>query len=67
MKGNLFGNVAFSVVESGTTIAPHHGPSNIRIRCHLGEIEIEKKNDLKIINVFLNFFHFTRMIKISNI
>ena len=36
MTNNVFGNVAFSVVEPGTRIAPHFGPSNIRIRCHLG-------------------------------
>lgn len=36
MTNNLFGNVAFSIVEPGTRIAPHFGPTNIRIRCHLG-------------------------------
>ncbi|XP_076434857.1 aspartate beta-hydroxylase domain-containing protein 2-like [Babylonia areolata] len=36
MTDNLFGNVAFSVIEPGTTIAMHFGPTNIRIRCHLG-------------------------------
>ncbi|KAL8576083.1 hypothetical protein ACOMHN_001433 [Nucella lapillus] len=36
MTDNIFGNVAFSVIEPGTTIKPHFGPSNIRIRCHLG-------------------------------
>lgn len=33
---NLFGNASFSVVQSGTDISPHYGPSNVRIRCHLG-------------------------------
>jgi hypothetical protein len=36
MKDNLFGNVAFSIVEPGTKISAHCGPTNIRIRCHLG-------------------------------
>lgn len=36
MTDNLFGNVAFSVLEPGTRVAPHFGPTNIRIRCHLG-------------------------------
>lgn len=33
---NLFGNASFSVVQSGTDIAAHYGPTNARIRCHLG-------------------------------
>nr|KAG5686434.1 hypothetical protein BaRGS_017702 [Batillaria attramentaria] len=33
----LFGsNVAFSVVMPGTTVLPHYGPTNIRLRAHLG-------------------------------
>ncbi|KAK7087289.1 hypothetical protein V1264_021361 [Littorina saxatilis] len=36
MTDNLFGNVAFSLVEPGTKIEPHFGPTNVRIRCHLG-------------------------------
>lgn len=36
VTGNLFGNAAFSVMEPGTTVSPHFGPTNIRIRCHLG-------------------------------
>lgn len=36
MTDNLFGNVAFSVLEPGTRVASHFGPTNIRIRCHLG-------------------------------
>ncbi|KAK3580820.1 hypothetical protein CHS0354_025165 [Potamilus streckersoni] len=38
MQKNVFGNVAFSVVEPGTHIFPHYGPTNIRLRCHLGLI-----------------------------
>lgn len=33
---NLFANASFSVVQSGTHISPHYGPTNVRIRCHLG-------------------------------
>lgn len=36
MTGNLFSNVAFSVVMPGTTVQPHYGPTNIRLRAHLG-------------------------------
>lgn len=36
MNRNVFGNVLFSVVNPGTTISRHYGPTNIRIRCHLG-------------------------------
>lgn len=38
MKNNVFGNVSFSVMQPGTHITPHYGPTNIRIRCHLGLI-----------------------------
>ena len=37
MIDNLFGNVAFAVVVPGTSITPHYGPTNLRLRCHLGE------------------------------
>ncbi|XP_067933603.1 aspartate beta-hydroxylase domain-containing protein 2-like [Watersipora subatra] len=33
---NLFANASFSVVQSGTHISAHYGPTNVRIRCHLG-------------------------------
>jgi hypothetical protein len=36
MNRNVFGNAMFSVVNPGTTISTHYGPTNIRIRCHLG-------------------------------
>lgn len=36
MNRNVFGNVLFSVIQPGTTISTHRGPTNIRIRCHLG-------------------------------
>lgn len=36
MKSNVFANVSFSVVQPGTHISPHYGPTNVRIRCHLG-------------------------------
>ncbi|KAL4223095.1 Aspartate beta-hydroxylase domain-containing protein 2 [Mactra antiquata] len=38
MKGNVFGNVMFSVLKPGTKITSHYGPTNIRLRCHLGLI-----------------------------
>jgi aspartyl/asparaginyl beta-hydroxylase (cupin superfamily) len=36
MKENVFGNVLISVLKPGTVITPHYGPTNIRLRCHLG-------------------------------
>ena len=37
MAKNVFGNVSFSVVQPSTVISEHYGPTNIRLRCHLGE------------------------------
>lgn len=34
--GNVFGNACFSVLTPGTVITEHYGPTNIRVRCHLG-------------------------------
>jgi aspartyl/asparaginyl beta-hydroxylase (cupin superfamily) len=34
--GVLAGQAYFSVMAPGTHVAPHHGPTNTRIRCHLG-------------------------------
>lgn len=36
MTGNVFANASFSVVQPGTHITPHYGPTNIRLRCHMG-------------------------------
>jgi len=36
MRSNVFGNVMFSIVKPGTVISEHYGPTNIRLRCHLG-------------------------------
>ena len=37
MTKNVFGNVSFSVVKPSTVIAEHYGPTNTRLRCHLGK------------------------------
>uniref|UniRef100_A0A493T6V2 Aspartate beta-hydroxylase domain containing 2 n=1 Tax=Anas platyrhynchos platyrhynchos TaxID=8840 RepID=A0A493T6V2_ANAPP len=37
---NVFGNACISVLSPGTVIAEHYGPTNIRIRCHLGECPV---------------------------
>lgn len=37
MVTNLFGNAYFSIVGSDTVIEDHFGPTNIRLRCHLGK------------------------------
>ncbi|KAJ1074125.1 hypothetical protein K5549_018009, partial [Capra hircus] len=33
---NVFGNACLSVLSPGTVITEHYGPTNIRVRCHLG-------------------------------
>lgn len=38
MTDCVFGNVAFSVIYSVTKITEHYGPTNIRLRCHLGKL-----------------------------
>jgi len=35
MKGCAFGNAVISLVQPGTHITPHHGPTNCRLRCHI--------------------------------
>lgn len=36
MAGCVFGFASFSVIEPGTEIRTHCGPTNARLRCHLG-------------------------------
>ena len=36
MKDSLFFNVSYSVLHADTIIDEHYGPTNTRIRCHLG-------------------------------
>ena len=36
MKGVVFGNALISVLEPRSSIAPHCGPTNLRVRCHIG-------------------------------
>nr|XP_020657534.1 aspartate beta-hydroxylase domain-containing protein 2 [Pogona vitticeps] len=36
LGNNIFGNACLSVLTPGTVIAEHYGPTNIRLRCHLG-------------------------------
>ncbi|XP_050409295.1 aspartate beta-hydroxylase domain-containing protein 2 [Patella vulgata] len=36
MNNTVFGNAGFSVIYPGTHITEHFGPTNIRLRCHLG-------------------------------
>lgn len=35
MLNHVFGNAMFSVLEPGSSIEPHTGPCNYRLRCHL--------------------------------
>ena len=36
MRRSIFLNVSYSVLHAGTVIDEHYGPTNTRIRCHLG-------------------------------
>lgn len=36
MKDCVFGNACFSILYPDSYIKSHHGPSNLRLRCHLG-------------------------------
>lgn len=36
IANNVFGNACFSVLTPGALIAEHYGPTNVRLRCHLG-------------------------------
>lgn len=36
MKDCVFGNACFSILYPDSYIKPHHGPSNVRLRCHVG-------------------------------
>ncbi|KAK7078855.1 Aspartate beta-hydroxylase domain-containing protein 2 [Halocaridina rubra] len=36
MKDCVFGNACFSILYPDSHIEPHHGPTNLRLRCHLG-------------------------------
>ncbi len=44
---SLGGLAYFSVLEPGTRIAPHQGPTNIRLRCHLG-IDVPEHCGLRV-------------------
>lgn len=37
IANNVFGNACFSVLTPGGLISEHYGPTNIRLRCHLGK------------------------------
>ncbi len=44
---SMAGNSYFSCLDPGTRVAPHRGPTNMRLRCHLG-IEIPDQCGLKV-------------------
>lgn len=37
IANNVFGNACFSVLTPGAVITEHYGPTNIRLRCHVGK------------------------------
>jgi hypothetical protein len=46
----LAGVCYFSCLEPGTRVAPHRGPTNMRLRCHLG-IEVPDRCGLKVCGI----------------
>ncbi|XP_039620795.1 aspartate beta-hydroxylase domain-containing protein 2 isoform X1 [Polypterus senegalus] len=36
INGNIFGNAGFSLLQPGTSLPGTYGPTNTRLRCHLG-------------------------------
>ena len=44
MNGCAFGNIFFSMLPAKSIIQVHRGPTNIRLRCHLG-LEIPQDLD----------------------
>ncbi|XP_078506671.1 aspartate beta-hydroxylase domain-containing protein 1 [Lissotriton helveticus] len=36
VNSNIFGNACFSVLQPGTVLPGNYGPTNARVRCHLG-------------------------------
>uniref|UniRef100_A0A8C3HFR5 Aspartate beta-hydroxylase domain containing 1 n=2 Tax=Chrysemys picta bellii TaxID=8478 RepID=A0A8C3HFR5_CHRPI len=36
VSANRFGNACFSVLQPGTILPGRYGPTNVRLRCHLG-------------------------------
>ncbi|WAR03890.1 ASPH2-like protein [Mya arenaria] len=55
MTRNVFGNVMFSVVKPGTIITEHYGPTNIRLRCHLGLNNVSPECQLTVGDHTLNW------------
>lgn len=53
MTRNVFGNVTFSVIHPSTVISEHYGPTNIRLRCHLGKVYSVKSNFLYFLSFLL--------------
>lgn len=36
MKGVIFGNAFISILDQQSVVEPHCGPTNLRVRCHMG-------------------------------
>ena len=36
MSGVIFGNAFVSILDGQSSIEPHCGPTNLRVRCHMG-------------------------------
>lgn len=57
IANNVFGNACFSVLTPGGLISEHYGPTNIRLRCHLG------KNQTSL---GTNVFHLDQLLKLRS-
>jgi len=60
IKNNRRGQVKFSVMKSGTHVHPHSGPTNCRLRAHLGlKVPVNKNQNNTVLRVADNYLHWS--------
>jgi len=60
IKNNRRGQVKFSVMKSGTHVHPHSGPTNCRLRAHLGlKVPVNKNKDSTVLRVANKYLHWS--------
>merc|ERR1719510_1098881 len=57
---NRRGQVKFSVMKSGTHVHPHSGPTNCRLRAHLGlKVPVNKNKNSTVLRVANKYLHWS--------
>ena len=59
VKNNRRGQVKFSVMKSGTHVHAHSGPTNCRLRAHLGKYTVFENQPKMSHFMFFKFWHFS--------